>query len=71
VSSCPQERLAALEREKETLVTKMQHDAADASAASAGGLASAAAANIEETLRLELGVQRELAFRLRSELVGH
>ncbi|GIL82820.1 hypothetical protein Vretifemale_11744 [Volvox reticuliferus] len=67
-----QERLAALEREKEALVAKLQHDAAFAldGSSGTGGTAAAAAASIEETLRTELGVQRELAFRLRHELVG-
>ncbi|GIL55034.1 hypothetical protein Vafri_10686 [Volvox africanus] len=67
-----QERLAALEREKEALVAKLQHDAAFALGGSSGtgGTAAAAAASIEETLRTELGVQRELAFRLRHELAA-
>ncbi|GIL82819.1 hypothetical protein Vretimale_8189 [Volvox reticuliferus] len=67
-----QERLAALEREKEALVAKLQHDAAFAldGSSGTGGTAAAAAASIEETLRTELGVQRELAFRLRHELAA-
>ncbi|KXZ54818.1 hypothetical protein GPECTOR_4g889 [Gonium pectorale] len=85
-----QDRLAALEREKEALVAKLQHDepgtgsqgGADPAAAphgsaalrhsaSVGGRASAQhSASIEETLRSELGAQRELASRLRSELAS-
>ncbi|GLC41611.1 hypothetical protein PLESTF_000273100 [Pleodorina starrii] len=68
-----QDRLAALEREKEALVAKLQHDDVTAPGGGGGGArgtAAAAAASIEETLRTELATQRELAFRLRNELAA-
>ncbi|GFR50386.1 hypothetical protein Agub_g12601 [Astrephomene gubernaculifera] len=78
-----QERLATLERERNALVAKLQQDAAAAGVGSpathgsaggahrsSGGGSAAAAASIEETLRAELGSQRELASRLRSELLS-
>lgn len=70
------ERLAALEREKQGLVEQLQSGQGAGGAGRGHGVgagregAAAVAHSIEETLRSELGVQRELASRLRSELVG-
>ncbi len=70
------ERLAALEREKQGLVEQLQSGQGAGGAGRGHGVgagregAAAVAHSIEETLRSELGAQRELASRLRSELVG-
>ncbi|KAG2424374.1 hypothetical protein HXX76_014583 [Chlamydomonas incerta] len=79
-----QERLAALEREKVTLVAKLQHPDPHTHTHGSGGGAGGAGSggprggsggggggiSIEDTLRQELGLQRELASRLRSELAA-
>ncbi|KAG2490870.1 hypothetical protein HYH03_010788 [Edaphochlamys debaryana] len=67
-----QERLTALEREKNKLISKLQNPppSAAVSGRGASGGGAPAAPSLEETLRQELGVQRELASRLRSELAA-
>lgn len=71
-----QQRLASLEKEKEQLVTQLttqqSTEGGTGAGASAGGASSAVAASlsVEESLRHELGTQRELAGRLRLEVVA-
>uniref|UniRef100_A0A7S3QQW6 Cux N-terminal domain-containing protein n=1 Tax=Dunaliella tertiolecta TaxID=3047 RepID=A0A7S3QQW6_DUNTE len=64
-----QERLMALEREKEQMVSAAEKQKAGPSDSSQQG-AERAALNIEESMRQELYTQREIGARLRAEIAG-